>query len=111
MMSGATPTNPSRLRLVTNTKCPFAQKTWICLEEYAGPKGYELLEVGLYGANGKPGWFMDINPKGYVPVLWLPSGRIITESDDIIDYLITLPDRKSGYVVILLSAPSLSHRF
>ena len=125
----STPSNPSRLRLVTNKKCPFAQKgksshatprflyllisphpthpiascihlitytVWIAIEEYAGPKGYDLMEVGLYGSGGKPSWFMDINPAGQVPVLWLPTGRIITESDDIIDYLITLPDRKSG---------------
>ncbi len=104
-MSGAVPTNPSRLRLVTNRKCPFAQKAWIALEEYyGGPKGYELLEVGLYGGNGKPGWFMDINPAGQVPVLWLPTGRIITESDSILDHLLTLPGRKDGQANPLVPA-------
>lgn len=34
---------------------------------------------------------MDLNPKGQVPVLWLPSGRAITESDAILDHLVTLP--------------------
>lgn len=95
-MSG-NPTNPSRPRLVTNKKCPFAQKAWIALEEYyGGAKGYELLEVGLYGGNGKPKWFMDINPAGQVPVMWLPNGRIITESDLILDHLASLPDRSKS---------------
>jgi glutathione S-transferase len=105
--SPSTPTTPTRLRLVTNKKCPFAQKTWIGLECYyhsnnnsgsssssSGPTAtgdYELLEVGLYGGNGKPGWFLEISPKGQVPVLWLPSGRTITESDTILDHLLTLP--------------------
>ena len=26
-------------------------------------------EVSLYGAGGKPDWFMKLNPKGEVPVL------------------------------------------
>lgn len=73
-------------------------QAWIALEEYheGKVKAYELLEVGLYGGNGKPGWFMDLNPKGQVPVLWLPSGRVITESDAILDHLATLPGRKGG---------------
>ncbi len=110
--AAAVPSNPSRLRLVTNKKCPFAQKAWIALEAYyhsnykssrssnggssgstaASSGGYELLEVGLYGGNGKPGWFREISPKGQVPVLWLPSGRTITESDVILDHLTTLPE-------------------
>lgn len=52
--------------------------------------------MGLYGGNGKPSWFMDLNPKGQVPVLWLPSGRVITESDAILDHLASLPGRKAG---------------
>lgn len=39
---------------------------------------------------------MDLNPKGQVPVLWLPSGRVITESDAILDHLATLPGRGKG---------------
>ncbi len=54
------------------------------------------MEVGLYGGNGKPGWFLDLNPKGQVPVLWLPSGRVIRESDSILDHLAALPGRKAG---------------
>jgi len=118
--SSCTPSTPTRLRLVTNRKCPFAQKNWIALEAYyhsnsnnsnssssgssggrktggstatgTGIGGYELLEVGLYGGNGKPGWFREISPKGQVPVLWLPSGRTMTNSDTILDYLLTHPE-------------------
>jgi glutathione S-transferase len=31
-----------------------------------------------------------------VPILWLPSGRVITESDAILDHLAALPGRKAG---------------
>src|SRR6056297_146890 len=96
--SSSKPSNPSRLRLVTNKKCPFAQKAWIALEYlYAGSKDYDLLEVGLYGGSGKPQWFLDISPKGQVPVLWLPSGRCVVESDNILDHLTSLPGPKLGF--------------
>ena len=50
----------------------------------AGWSRYELVEIDLYG--GKPKWFLDLNPKGLVPVL-RHDGRVICESNDICEYL------------------------
>ena len=42
-------TSPAHVMLVTNKMCPFAQKTWICLEEKKAAHGveYKLEEIGL----------------------------------------------------------------
>ena len=42
-------TSPADVMLVTNKMCPFAQKTWICLEEKKAAHGveYKLEEIGL----------------------------------------------------------------
>jgi len=55
------------IRFVTNKMCPYAQRTWIALREADIP--FEMVEISLYGAGGKPGWFMKLNPRGEVPVL------------------------------------------
>ncbi|KAL7572684.1 hypothetical protein ACA910_008959 [Epithemia clementina (nom. ined.)] len=54
-------------RFITNKMCPFAQKVWIALEKSKVP--YKLEQISLYGSNGKPDWFWDLNPSGTVPVL------------------------------------------
>jgi glutathione S-transferase len=47
---------------------------------------YELEEVSLYGPNGKPDWFMKLNPKGQVPILVCYGGAVIVrDSDTILD--------------------------
>eukprot|EP00288_Rhodomonas_lens_P009380 CAMPEP_0177738824 /NCGR_PEP_ID=MMETSP0484_2-20121128/26668_1 /TAXON_ID=354590 /ORGANISM="Rhodomonas lens, Strain RHODO" /LENGTH=144 /DNA_ID=CAMNT_0019252785 /DNA_START=42 /DNA_END=473 /DNA_ORIENTATION=+ len=43
-------------------------------------------EIGLYGAGGKPAWFMKMNPKGLVPVL-RHRDTVVVESDDINKYI------------------------
>ncbi|CAN0497955.1 unnamed protein product [Ectocarpus sp. 12 AP-2014] len=81
---------PSTLRMaanvqfVTNQKCPYAQRTWIALEE--SHTAYEMKEVSLYGSGGKPSWFMDLNPKGEVPVL-VVDGKPIVGSEETVDFL------------------------
>lgn len=70
--------------LYTNKMCPFAQKAWVALEEKQVE--YEMVEVGLYGSGGKPSWFLDMNPKGQVPVL-KHGDEVVVESDDIIKYI------------------------
>ena len=55
------------VRLVTNKMCPFAQKAWLALECSQIP--YQMEELSLYGAGGKPDWFWRLNPAGTVPVL------------------------------------------
>jgi glutathione S-transferase len=67
--------------------CPFAQRTWIALEESG--LAYDLEEVSLYGAGGKPGWFMKLNPKGQVPVL-VVGDDVTAESERTIDAVAAL---------------------
>lgn len=78
--------SPSSTRFVTNKMCPFAQKAWIALEVCGAP--YEMQEIPLYGSNGKPDWFMELNPDGTVPVLECYGGAIILpDSDLILDHI------------------------
>jgi len=65
--------------------CPAsAQKAWIALE--LSDCEYILEEIELYGKNGKPEYFLRLNPAGTVPVL--VSGRdVFADSEDILDYL------------------------
>uniref|UniRef100_A0A7S0DZ82 GST N-terminal domain-containing protein n=1 Tax=Hanusia phi TaxID=3032 RepID=A0A7S0DZ82_9CRYP len=79
----------SDVTLYTNKMCPFAQKAWIALEEKKVK--YELVEINLYGSGGKPGWFLDMNPKGQVPVL-KHGDKVVVESDEILKYI----DRNMG---------------
>ena len=76
-------------RFITNTMCPFAQKAWLALECAGVP--YKLEEISLYGANGKPNWFWELNPKGTVPVLVCAGDGdpvvVLPDSDLILDYI------------------------
>ena len=45
---------------------------------------HEIININL---KDKPDWFLERNPLGQVPVLELPDGRILYESDVICDYL------------------------
>lgn len=54
-------------KFITNRMCPYAQKVWMALEVLQIQ--YTMVEIPLYGENGKPDWFLQYNPKGTVPVL------------------------------------------
>jgi glutathione S-transferase len=54
---------------------------------------YKLVEIDLYGS--KPQWFLDLNPKGLVPVL-RHDGHVISESNDICEYLEQLAARSTS---------------
>lgn len=76
----------SSTTFVTNRMCPFAQKAWIALEASNIP--YDLKEISLYGSNGKPDWFLKLNPLGTVPVLSCDHGAtVIPDSELILDYI------------------------
>ncbi|CAN0069185.1 unnamed protein product, partial [Laminaria digitata] len=62
--------------------------TWIALEESS--TAYDMTEISLYGSGGKPGWFMNLNPKGEVPVI-VVDGEPIVGSEETIDYLMQGP--------------------
>mmetsp|Transcript_73555 Transcript_73555/g.143915 ORF Transcript_73555/g.143915 Transcript_73555/m.143915 type:complete len:221 (-) Transcript_73555:19-681(-) len=79
----------NKLRFITNKMCPFAQRTWICLEETGLPYSFE--EISLYGAGGKPAWFRKLNPKGEVPVLVI-GDKAVCGSEDTLNAIETLPD-------------------
>lgn len=65
-------TNNAQTQFVTNKRCPFAQKAWIALEASEHP--YQMREVSLYGAGGKPDWFWKLNPQGTVPIVAVKDG-------------------------------------
>ncbi|CAE7207809.1 DHAR1 [Symbiodinium pilosum] len=69
---------PDDYVLVMHKMCPFAQRAWFAMEE-SGLK-FKLKEVGL-GAQ----LVYDLNPKGLVPVLVDPAGKVVVESEDIVD--------------------------
>ncbi|EKX51127.1 hypothetical protein GUITHDRAFT_161619 [Guillardia theta CCMP2712] len=81
---GASQATMSDVTLYTNKMCPFAQKAWIALEEKKVK--YDLVEISLYGSGGKPRWFLDMNPKGQVPVL-KHGDKVVVESDEILKYI------------------------
>jgi len=76
----------TKAQFITNKMCPFAQKAWIALEVSNTP--YTLQEVSLYGAGGKPNWFLKLNPCGTVPVLSVNDGRdVYPDSELILDFI------------------------
>ncbi|KAL3146074.1 hypothetical protein ABBQ38_015423 [Trebouxia sp. C0009 RCD-2024] len=64
-----------QLTLLSAWFCPFAQRTWIALNEKGVP--YTLHEVAIknpktglwHQIDEKPGWFLKLNPLGKVPTL------------------------------------------
>jgi glutathione S-transferase len=46
---------------------------------------FNLTEISLYGAGGKPDWFLSMNPKGMVPVL-RHGDKVVVESNVICKY-------------------------
>ena len=74
-----------------------AQKVWIALEVANAP--YAMEEISLYGPNGKPDWFMQLNPAGTVPVLTCHGGAVrLRDSDDILDAFGTAVENGSTLV-------------
>ena len=76
--------SPSANRFITNKMCPFAQKVYCALEASGTP--YQMEEISLYGKNGKPDWFLKLNPRGTVPVLVVGGGAaVFPDSDEVLD--------------------------
>eukprot|EP00522_Entomoneis_paludosa_P007681 CAMPEP_0172439512 /NCGR_PEP_ID=MMETSP1065-20121228/476_1 /TAXON_ID=265537 /ORGANISM="Amphiprora paludosa, Strain CCMP125" /LENGTH=177 /DNA_ID=CAMNT_0013188203 /DNA_START=160 /DNA_END=690 /DNA_ORIENTATION=- len=104
----AASSSSSNIRLVTNTRCPFAQKAWIALR--VKQVELEIDEISLYGPNGKPDWFWNLNPQGTVPVLVVSSSSkndkkktsVVTDSDDILNELDDIVGNTNGQNNILL---------
>lgn len=94
LLAGTVMADQREVRFITNKMCPFAQKVWIALEKCE--IHYRLDEISLYGTNGKPDWFWNLNPKGTVPVLVYHEGDngstqskpiVLTDSDMILNHM------------------------
>lgn len=68
-------------------RCPYAMRARIAL--LASGITVELREVVL---RDKPVEMLAVSPKGTVPVLLLPDGRVLDESLDIMEYALTRAD-------------------
>lgn len=100
-------------KFVTNKMCPFAQKVWIALE--ASDTKYTMSEVSLYGAGGKPAWFMKLNPAGTVPILVFDGDNVYPDSELILDYIrdntgLHSPEKKVDEVKVQLWRDILSQK-
>mmetsp|Transcript_26575 Transcript_26575/g.32190 ORF Transcript_26575/g.32190 Transcript_26575/m.32190 type:complete len:237 (+) Transcript_26575:69-779(+) len=85
-MSTSSSSSPPSTRFITNKMCPYAQKAWIALETIKA--SYNMEEISLYGANGKPDWFLKLNPEGTVPVLSCYDGMmVLADSEIILDFI------------------------
>lgn len=73
----------SRCILYSFRRCPYAIRARIALISQG--IDFELREVNL---RQKPTDMLALSPKGTVPVLVLPDGRVIDESLDILDYVL-----------------------
>lgn len=69
---------PAAPVLYSFRRCPYAMRARLALLQ--GGKRVELREVVL---RDKPAHMLALSPKATVPVLWLPDGRVIEESLDI----------------------------
>ena len=75
-----------KLILYTFVRCPWAMRARLALA-YMDIE-YEAIEVDL---KNKPQSLLDISPKGTVPVLLFPDGKILDESLDIVLWAMPKP--------------------
>ncbi len=71
----------SRPKLVSFSVCPYVQRAVIALEEKGVEYDIEFIDLG-----NKPQWFLDISPRGKVPVL-IDDDVPLFESLAIVQYL------------------------
>ena len=69
-------------------RCPYAMRARLALA-FSG-QSYELREIFL---RDKPSEMLEISPKGTVPVLQLPEGRVIEESLEIAEWAFGKSDK------------------
>jgi glutathione S-transferase len=82
-------------RLYSFRRCPYAMRARLALLFAELP--VELREIVL---KNKPSQMLAISPKGTVPVLQLPEGRVIEESRDIMVWALEHND-KQGLIMSL----------
>lgn len=70
------------MKVVSSKICPYVQRVVALLE--AKRVCYEIEYIEL---SKKPGWFGRASPHGQVPILFADDGRIVFESDAIVEYV------------------------
>lgn len=70
------------MKVVSFKICPFVQRVMALLE--AKSAKYEVEYIDL---SDKPDWFLEVSPNAQVPILILDDGRVLFESDAIVEYL------------------------
>ncbi|NQZ07625.1 MAG: glutathione S-transferase family protein [Algicola sp.] len=70
------------IKIISFKICPFVQRVTGALAAKNIP-----FEVEYINLKEKPQWFLDISPNGQVPVMSLPSGTVLFESDAIIEFI------------------------
>ena len=73
---------PSGTTLYTHLYCPLAQRAYAALQLYSSVDTWKLEEVDLYGGS-KPRVLVN----GKVPVLAVEGEFLVTESEDILDFI------------------------
>ncbi len=75
------------MKIVSFKICPFVQRVTAMLEAKEAP--YEIEYIDL---SDKPDWFLRASPNGQVPILFTDDGRVIFESDAIVEYIEEVTD-------------------
>ena len=70
------------MKVVSFKICPFVQRVTALLEAKGAP--YDIEHIDL---SDKPDWFLEASPNGQVPILFTDDGRVLFESDAIVEYL------------------------
>ena len=70
------------MKVVSFKICPFVQRVTALLE--VKQVRYDIEYISL---NDKPGWFLEASPNGQVPILFTDNGRVLFESDAIVEYI------------------------
>lgn len=70
------------MKVVSFKVCPFVQRVTALLEQKNVSYDIEYIDLSR-----KPQWFLDVSPHGQVPILILDDGRVLFESDAIVEYI------------------------
>ncbi len=70
------------MKIVSFKICPFVQRVTALLEAKNIAYDVEYIDLG-----DKPQWFLDLSPRGQVPILITDNGTALFESDAIAEYI------------------------
>jgi glutathione S-transferase len=73
--------------LYSYRRCPYAMRARMAL--YAAGIDFDIEEISL---RDKPAQMLEVSPKGTVPVLCLPEGKVLEESLDIMHWALNVHD-------------------